>query len=173
MRHIKSEYRFVVYGLMFADDRVFYIGKGSEYRPESHITEARSGHPCPKCAVIRYALSKRIDIRYRIFCETDDNDYAIWAEMKAISSYPYGSLCNLWGGGSRAFVAEVVKQGPELYEGLIYKIISPLGAREEIYSDMASTRIEAQRRIAPRYDALMLPDYLPRLISKPKKIRGL
>jgi hypothetical protein len=173
MRHIKSNYRFVVYGLILDGDQVFYVGKGTEYRPAQHITEARASHPCPKCAVVRYALTNKIDIRYRLFCETDDNDYALWAEMKAITSYPYGSLCNLWGGGSRAYVAEIVKHNPELYEGLIYKIVSPTGARREVYSDMAATRIGSQRLVVEKYDALILPDYLPRLIAKPKRIRGL
>lgn len=164
--------RYVVYGLMFNDNYVFYIGKGTEYRPAQHITEARSGHPCPKCAVIRHALSRGMALRHRIFCETDDNNYALWAEMRAIGSYPYGALCNLWGGGSRSYTAEVVKRDVNLWEAMIYQITSPLGAKEEIYSEMGDTRIEAQKRIAKKYDPLILPEYLPRLTSKPKKIRG-
>src|SRR5690349_1278384 len=45
--------RFYVYILSRPDGRPFYVGKGSGRRIFDHDSEARSGHQCHKCNVIR------------------------------------------------------------------------------------------------------------------------
>lgn len=92
--------RFYVYALSLTDtmSQIFYIGKGQRTRLYSHSTEAERGHLCPKCSVIRYAYAAHHRFWWSILSETDDEGEALWQEMRAITSYPYGMLCNQMGG---------------------------------------------------------------------------
>ncbi len=44
---------FYVYSLAYPDGRVFYVGKGCKQRINFHEYEARIGHQCNRCDIIR------------------------------------------------------------------------------------------------------------------------
>jgi hypothetical protein len=44
---------FYVYALARPNTKVFYVGKGTKRRVFHHENEARAGHNCHKCNVIR------------------------------------------------------------------------------------------------------------------------
>ncbi len=95
---VHTSKRFYIYALSLTPSmrQTFYIGKGQRNRACDHGLEAGRGHLCPKCAVIRYAYTvRRHCYWWSILSETDDEGEAFWQEMKAITSYPYGRLCNM------------------------------------------------------------------------------
>lgn len=78
--------RFYVYILARPSGRPFYVGKGTRRRVFDHDAEARSGHQCHKCNVIRKIWKQGGEVqRYTVFT-TDDQDeaYAYEAEMIAL-----------------------------------------------------------------------------------------
>lgn len=167
---VDSDFYYIVYALTFPTGNAFYIGKGTIARPSNHVSEARAGLTTPKCAVIRYIEAQSWAVGCRILFETDDENHAIWAEMKAISSMPYGTLCNLWGGGNKDVVGVVTRRDENLWEGQVFEQ-NVYKHRIELCSEMADTRIEAQRKIAPFYDKLVLPEYLKRVGKRARKVK--
>lgn len=157
-----SEFPYFVYGLLFPDGRIFYIGKGTDDRPYNHIGEARSGHLCLKCAVIRQILAQGHDISCVVLFETSDSDLALWCEMRAITSLPYGALCNA-NGGSRSHLVQVTQSSEYIWDAEVFQLQGTKQGRR-IIAETDETRIACQLRAAPYYDALVLPGYLERVI---------
>lgn len=95
--------RYFVYTLARSDTTaVFYVGKGSRRRERDHVMEARKGHKCPKCSVIRKLLRGGETILYDIIFRTDDEQKAFAVEIETIARYGRENLCNLTDGGDGA-----------------------------------------------------------------------
>lgn len=90
---------FYVYVLARPKNRVFYVGKGSDYRIVAHESEARSGHKCHKCNVIRKIWKQGGQVqRYTVFT-TDDEAEAYAYEAELIAMYGLNTLANQSIGG--------------------------------------------------------------------------
>jgi len=91
--------RFYVYILTRPDGTPFYVGKGSGHRAFDHDTEARSGHQCHKCNVIRKIWRSGDEVqRYTVFT-TDDEDEAYAMEADLIALHGRANLTNGTDGG--------------------------------------------------------------------------
>lgn len=91
--------RFYVYILARPNGTPFYIGKGSGRRLFDHDTEARSGHKCYKCNVIRKIWRSGSEVqRYTVFT-TDDEDEAYAYEAELIALHGRANLTNGTDGG--------------------------------------------------------------------------
>lgn len=162
---IESSMRYYVYALSLSEDgdHVFYVGKGTNQRANQHVQDAVNGELSPKCAVIRHVRRQGLDCWYHILFETDDEQHAYWHEMNAITSYPYGSLCNVMGGSISPI--KVVLNPPRGlvidWEGELYRRESD--GRTTLIADMMGTREKVLRTLHPIYDAEVLPTYLSRL----------
>lgn len=97
MASVPQEY--YVYTLVRPDGRVFYIGKGKGDRIFDHDSEARKGHRCYKCNVIRKIWRQgKTYQRYFVFTTTDE-DEAYAYECELIAQYGRKNLANLTDGG--------------------------------------------------------------------------
>lgn len=153
--------RHYVYGLSVGetDAGMFYIGKGTGERIDGHISEARSRHLCPKCAILRWGAPRNC-IHYHILHETDDEAHALWLEMREITAYPYGALCNLLGGPRPPVILKWDQLAGGRWQGWLH-ILEDDGAYD-IYKDhIAPTQQDVQWYLAPAYDELVLKFYLP------------
>lgn len=147
--------KYFVYELSVTEhgDDVFYVGKGSGVRLSSHISEAMRGHCCPKCAVIRTLKQRKRGHWETILMRTDDEAYAYWYEMKIITSYPYGSLCNLTGGMTPPVICKITDCAPGIL-GEIYKNQKP------VYTANHYDRSVVEQALRSQYDHLVAPYYL-------------
>lgn len=91
--------RFYVYVLSRPDSRPFYVGKGQGSRVFDHDAEARSGHHCHKCSVIRKIWRSGGEIQRYILLETDNEQEALEYEVAIIALYGRENLTNLTDGG--------------------------------------------------------------------------
>lgn len=90
---------FYVYTLVRPDGRVFYVGKGKGDRIFDHDKEARQGHQCHKCNIIRKIWRQgKTYQRYYVFTTTDE-DEAYTHERELIAQYGRKNLANLTDGG--------------------------------------------------------------------------
>jgi hypothetical protein len=90
---------FYVYILARPNGKPFYVGKGKGRRIFDHEKEARSGHVCHKCNVIRKIWKQGGEIqRYTVF-ETDDEQEALDYERNQIALHGRKNLCNQTDGG--------------------------------------------------------------------------
>ena len=90
---------FYVYVLARPNGRAFYVGKGRGRRIFEHDREARSGHDCHKCNVIRKIWKQEKDYqRYTVFT-SDDEQAALNYECELIALYGLENLTNLTIGG--------------------------------------------------------------------------
>jgi hypothetical protein len=137
-------------------DDVFYVGKGTQSRAEDHILEARKRHLCPRCAVIRYLLKKKKSYWYDVLLETDDEGYAFWYEMKIITSFPYGTLCNL-AGGIRSPVRYFVEKRGHQWHGEVWN------GDNLLWSHQNTTQQFVIDVLYSFYDTAILDFYLPRI----------
>lgn len=97
MSSVSQEY--YVYILVRPDGRVFYVGKGKNNRIFDHDKEARRGHRCYKCNIIRKIWEQgKTYQRYFVFTTTDENE-AYAYERELIAQYGRGNLANLTDGG--------------------------------------------------------------------------
>ena len=91
--------RYYVYILARPNGKPFYVGKGQGARVFAHDNEARLGHKCHKCNVIRKIWRNGGEYqRYIVFTtdvERDAHDY----EKELIAQFGRDSLCNLTDGG--------------------------------------------------------------------------
>lgn len=91
--------RFYVYILCRPNGKPFYVGKGSGRRVFDHDSEARSGHQCHKCNIIRKIWRQGGEVqRYTVFT-TDDQDEAYAYEQDLIAQYGRKNLANGTDGG--------------------------------------------------------------------------
>lgn len=153
--------RYYVYALSLSEDHdaVFYVGKGTGPRVRIHLNEAQSGHLCPKCAIIRHLLSKKERYWYLIDLETDDERYALWYEMKLITSFPYGSLCNLIGGQGSP-VTYSVELTPKGWSGILWR------DGEVIAQEYGATPKITEALLQSTYDHIAVSHYLPKILGK-------
>jgi hypothetical protein len=94
--------RFYVYVLCRPNGKPFYVGKGTGRRVFDHDTEARSGHDCYKCRVIRKIWRSNGEIqRYTVFT-TDDEQEAYAYERELIALHGRKNLTNGTDGGEGA-----------------------------------------------------------------------
>lgn len=91
--------RFYVYVLARPDNSPFYVGKGQGKRVFKHDTEARSGHRCHKCNVIRKIWKQGKDVRRYIVFTSDSEQEALDYERYLIELYGKHTLTNVTDGG--------------------------------------------------------------------------
>lgn len=91
--------RFYVYVLCRPNGKPFYVGKGSGPRVFRHDEEARSGHRCHKCNVIRKIWRQGGQVQRYILFETDDEQAALAYECEVIALYGRDTLANATDGG--------------------------------------------------------------------------
>lgn len=90
---------FYVYALARPNGTPFYIGKGTKRRVFAHENEAKSGHECHKCRVIRKVWREGGDIqRYILFTTSDEQD-AFSYETEMIALHGRENLTNKTDGG--------------------------------------------------------------------------
>jgi hypothetical protein len=154
------KYRVYAFSLEPNGERTFYIGKGNETRLGSHMPNARSGHLCPKCAMLRYILKEDLRCYYHILLETNDEDYALWYEMKVITTFPYGALCNLIG-SSQPIKVKYTKM-PNGCAGEIFKRERD-GTSTRLYCRSGASQYECEEQLIDYYDGLILDTYLHRV----------
>lgn len=91
--------RFYVYILCRPNGKPFYVGKGTGDRINDHDGEARSGHRCHKCNIIRKIWRQGGQIQRYILLETDDEHEALAYEVEVIALHGRNNLANLTDGG--------------------------------------------------------------------------
>lgn len=90
---------FYVYVLARPNGKPFYVGKGKRYRIYEHESEARRGHNCHKCHIIRKIWKHGGEVqRYTVFT-TDNEQEALDYEMELIALHGRESLANKTDGG--------------------------------------------------------------------------
>lgn len=93
---------FYVYVLARPNGTPFYVGKGKRWRIYEHEREARTGHKCHKCNIIRKIWKGGGEVqRYTIFTTIDESD-AFAYERETIALYGRKNLCNQTDGGEGA-----------------------------------------------------------------------
>lgn len=92
--------RYYVYILAYPDDTPFYVGKGRGRRMYDHEYDARKGHVCDKCVIIRKIWEAGGEIRRHTVLTTDDETEAHAYEMELIAFYGRHTLVNLTDGGA-------------------------------------------------------------------------
>lgn len=94
--------RFYVYVLCRPNGKPFYVGKGQGPRVYHHEKEARTGHKCHKCNVIRKIWKQGGQVQRYIVLETDNEQEAFDYERQTIVMYGRENLCNQTDGGEGA-----------------------------------------------------------------------
>lgn len=80
-----STKRFYVYTLGHPNGMIFYVGKGSGKRVQSHLGEARKGDcHCDKCKFIRKIWKDKLEVQIEIVFETDSGSEALEQERACI-----------------------------------------------------------------------------------------
>ena len=168
LRPTKKYYVYVL--SMSADgDQAFYVGKGTKKRYANHGSEAKLGECSPKCAVIRY-LFRNLGWYYHGFAfETDDENEALWYEMKTITSYPYGTLCNAAGRPHYPVKVEPLHFNGVCWRGQVEYTPIKGGFADELFIANEASRERAARLMSNEYDRGMLPYFWK--YSKYSKVR--
>jgi hypothetical protein len=91
--------RFFVYVLARGNANPFYVGKGSGDRVYDHDSEARGGHQCHKCRIIRKIWRQGGEVQRYIVFTTDDEAEAYAYEVETIALYGISTLANHSTGG--------------------------------------------------------------------------
>lgn len=93
---------FYVYLLVRPNKKVFYVGKGKNDRIFQHEIEARRGHKCHKCNVIRKIWRNGGQIQRYTVLTTENEQEAFDYEIELITQYGRKNLTNLTDGGDGA-----------------------------------------------------------------------
>lgn len=119
-----SQYHFYVYLLLDPDRHPFYVGKGLGGRILDHEREAKNGHDCPKCDVIRAIWSAGGQIGRAIVFETDDEQEAFAREAELIEQYGLTTLTNKVAGGrgTRGYRFNRDQLGQKSYRRRTYRL---------------------------------------------------
>lgn len=94
---------FYVYILARPNGKPFYVGKGKGNRVYEHEQEARTGHKCHKCNVIRKIWRKGGQVQRWIVLETTSEDEALAYEKEMIALHGRPNLTNHTDGGEGSF----------------------------------------------------------------------
>lgn len=86
--------RFYVYTLAYPDGRVFYVGKGTGKRKDSHLREARRGAQFPRHEVIRQIEAAGGQVTVQIVEEELDEIEALRRESALIALHQSEWLTN-------------------------------------------------------------------------------
>jgi hypothetical protein len=130
MGSIHSTRRFYVYILARPNGKPFYVGKGSGDRVFMHDTEARAGHACHKCNVIRKIWKSGGEVQRYMMLETDDEQEALAYEVELIALYGRKTLANLTDGGE-GVAGYAYKRTPETIEKVRASLQAYYAARPE------------------------------------------
>lgn len=79
--------------------RVFYVGKGKGRRVFDHENEAKSGHQCHKCNIIRKVWREGGEIQRYVLLTTENEQEAFDYERELIAFHGRENLCNHTDGG--------------------------------------------------------------------------
>src|SRR3954467_5182238 len=92
--------RYYVYVLARPNNKPFYVGKGTRRRRiYDHEIEARKGHECYKCRIIRKIWREGGEVqRYTVFTTNDEKEAHAY-EMELIAFYGRRTLANATAGG--------------------------------------------------------------------------
>jgi len=87
--------KFYVYALSYPDGTVFYVGKGSDktQRLRKHEFNARRGHKCHRCSVIRKIWREGGAVGFEKIFQTDNEDVALSEEVRLIAHYRSIGVC--------------------------------------------------------------------------------
>jgi len=95
--------KYFIYVYARANGQPFYVGKGTRRRIYAHINEAKRGHVCWKCCLIRKMLRTGEPVlRYIVFA-TDDEQEAYDKEQEIIALIGRDKLTNQTDGGDGIF----------------------------------------------------------------------
>lgn len=97
-----SQPRFYVYILARSNNKPFYVGKGQHDRVLDHESEARRGHKCHRCNIIRKIWKSGGEVQRYIIFTTDDESEAFAYECELIALHGRENLCNQTDGGEGA-----------------------------------------------------------------------
>ncbi len=152
-----SEKRWYVYTLCRPDGSPFYVGKGSGQRVYCHAAEARRGHNCHKCNIIRKIWAQGERIQYRIALRTEDETTAFEHERELIASYGRANLANLSDGGEGGSTGSIrtAEQRQRYSRAMKGRVFSPehlakLRAMHQNRSPETGARISAAKKGKPR-----------------------
>lgn len=100
---LKPTKQYWVYTLGHPNGTIFYVGKGSGNRIQSHFAEARTGTcHCLKCLRIRKIWKDRLDVQVGYLFETDNEKEAFAHEAEAIlvigRNHPITNQCGIIAG---------------------------------------------------------------------------
>src|SRR5690349_16029648 len=96
-----SDRPYYVYLLLRPDGRPFYVGKGCGERIRNHEQDAKRGHQCHKCNVIRKIWRNGGKIRPVIIFATANEQEAFDYEARLIENIGLGNLTNRLPGGGK------------------------------------------------------------------------
>jgi len=91
--------KFYVYILARPNGKPFYVGNFQRARVYHHEDEARSGHKCHKCNIIRKIWRSGGEVQRYTVLTTDDEQEAFAYEMELILLYGRSTLANQTDGG--------------------------------------------------------------------------
>lgn len=94
-----SSPQFYVYVLARPNGKPFYVGKGRCRRIHDHELEAKTGHQCHKCNVIRKIWKQGGQVHRYVMLQTDDELEALAYEVDLIAMYGRETLVNQTDGG--------------------------------------------------------------------------
>jgi hypothetical protein len=122
--------RFYVYILARPSGEPFYVGKGHGRRILDHEAEARSGHKCHKCNVIRKIWREGGTVQRRIVFVTNNEDEAFEYEIELIAFLGRKTLCNQTDGGQGRTGSKASEETRAKLRAVQQRIVAAEGERE-------------------------------------------
>jgi len=98
--------RFYVYVLARPNGKPFYVGKGTGDRIVRHEVEARNGHKCHKCNIIRKIWASGGEVQRYTVLTTDDEQEALDYEVTLIALFGASTLANQTSGGESGTLSD-------------------------------------------------------------------